>query len=504
MANKRIKDLGTTASTLAADDYIAVDGNANGTRKIVKGDLVNDISTQVAGTYLDEANNLSDVASKDTSKLNLEVPNVGVSPNEVPLSGQLGTMAFQDASGVSVGQLEAEALEVTDKITTKDVGGVTKGQVEFQDSGYTISGGSNLGDIRHDAPRHRWYSGATVLAQFDEGTSYFQNTSVGIGDASPGGKLTIETGSGNGLQLYRSAANANFDAITFRDTTNSATNGRIGFNANELRLEGTNDISFNTGGSETAVIDSSGRLGVGQSTPGNFNAAADDLVVGNSSGNRGITITTGDSSNGYIVFGDATSGANMRGRLAYDHSSDQLYLGAGGATNWKIDGSTGNLIAVQSGNGINFGVVPTSGPSPSSSTLSDYEEGTFTPQIADATSGGNVGSAATALGSYTKVGRVVHFSIVLSTIDTTGMTSGNTFYVRNLPFVQSSGGTPAQLSVKTDDVTFADGIVSSIVGGQSNLYLVSLRSNNSDVNRQVGHLTSGAADVLISGTYIAA
>lgn len=52
------------------------------------------------------ANNLSDVASKDTSKLNLEIPDVGTAPNEVPLSGQLGSMAFQDSAGVSVGQLE--------------------------------------------------------------------------------------------------------------------------------------------------------------------------------------------------------------------------------------------------------------------------------------------------------------------------------------------------------------------------------------------------------------
>ena len=79
---------------------------------MAKADLISQVSTGVSGTYLDEANNLSDVASKDTSKLNLEVPDVGTAPNEVPLSGQLGSMAFQDSSGVSVEQLESDTLTV--------------------------------------------------------------------------------------------------------------------------------------------------------------------------------------------------------------------------------------------------------------------------------------------------------------------------------------------------------------------------------------------------------
>jgi hypothetical protein len=40
--------------------------------------------------------------------------------------------------------------------------------------------------------------------------------------------------------------------------------------------------------------------------------------------------------------------------------------------------------------------------------LDDYEEGTWTPVIADAATGGNVGSATTTEGFYTKVGQVVN------------------------------------------------------------------------------------------------
>lgn len=39
MATTRIKDITTTASQAASDDYLALDGTTNGTRKILAGDL---------------------------------------------------------------------------------------------------------------------------------------------------------------------------------------------------------------------------------------------------------------------------------------------------------------------------------------------------------------------------------------------------------------------------------------------------------------------------------
>ena len=42
------------------------------------------------------ANNLDDVASKDTTKLNLEVPDIGLQANQVPLCGMLNSGAWLD------------------------------------------------------------------------------------------------------------------------------------------------------------------------------------------------------------------------------------------------------------------------------------------------------------------------------------------------------------------------------------------------------------------------
>jgi hypothetical protein len=64
----------------------------------------------------------------------------------------------------------------------------------------------------------------------------------------------------------------------------------------------------------------------------------------------------------------------------------------------------------------------------------DYAIGTFTPVVADAVSGGNTATMNSAQGRYTKVGRMVHVTIQLLNINTTGMSSSSQLYVRDLPF----------------------------------------------------------------------
>lgn len=74
--------------------------------------------------------------------------------------------------------------------------------------------------------------------------------------------------------------------------------------------------------------------------------------------------------------------------------------------------STGNLVIGTSGKGIDFSATA-SAAGMTSELLTDYEEGTWTP------TGGGV-TFSTALGRYTKVGRVVHASgyvVFPSTVD---------------------------------------------------------------------------------------
>jgi len=79
-------------------------------------------------------------------------------------------------------------------------------------------------------------------------------------------------------------------------------------------------LGFNINSSEKARIDSSGRVMIGTTTEGE--STLDDLTIA-TSGDTGITIRSGTSSNGAIGFSDGTSGADeYRVIIDYDHNGD--------------------------------------------------------------------------------------------------------------------------------------------------------------------------------------
>ena len=108
MANTRIKDLSNTATNVASDAFIAIDGSANGTEKISRDNLRQDTADALAAapsTY-----NLAPLTSGSVdvdkggtgsttvagAKTNLEIPTLGTAANEVPLNGMLNSGAWVD------------------------------------------------------------------------------------------------------------------------------------------------------------------------------------------------------------------------------------------------------------------------------------------------------------------------------------------------------------------------------------------------------------------------
>jgi len=99
---------------------------------------------------------------------------------------------------------------------------------------------------------------------------------------------------------------------------------------------------------------------------------------------------------------------------------------------------TGNVIPATAGQGIDF-TANTGAAGMTSELLNWYEEGTWTPVVADATSGGNVAAVGTTVARYTRIGRTVFVQASLDNIDTTGMTAGNNLSIRGLPFANAAG-----------------------------------------------------------------
>ena len=176
-------------------------------------------------------------------------------------------------------------------------------------------------------------------------------------------------------------------------------------------------------------------------------------------------------SNGEIQIGSIDTPSASRGALAIKASTDaqsvpiNLYLQEssggegygvgvdgdgdlnfynGGATSPTLEIRDDNNVAITDGNlvfasghGIDFSATSDSGNGTmSSELLDDYEEGLWVPLIRNTSGSGTYGSSN--VGSYTKIGNMVHIS---GTIHWTAM-SGTTNWsgvIRNLPFASYSG-----------------------------------------------------------------
>jgi len=364
MANTRIKDISTAATTLNSDDFIAVDGSTAGTRKMAKADLISEISSGVSGTYLEESNNLSDVTSVSDAKGNLEIPDVGTAPNEVPLNGMLGSMAFQSAEGISV-----DKLEVTDKVDGNlgintpassthalDVLGSVNCSSAVYAADVVVNGTTptvTLNDTDGDA------NAATAYVQFQQG-----GTGIGkIGDIASGrSAMMVTSDSGKELMFFTNGQNAS-----------SAT--------------------------PAITVDTSQRVGIGSAPAINLGSG---LSVDGGSGYVNLNLVKGSSGTGHAVdFSDENGALQFRVGTNFSSGGNNLIFarGTGSTIAWKIDSATGNLVA--NSTGIDFG---------SGSTLSDYEEGTHTTTATPSSSGSITLNGTSDTLSYTRVGRKVTVS----------------------------------------------------------------------------------------------
>ena len=124
-------------------------------------------------------------------------------------------------------------------------------------------------------------------------------------------------------------------------------------------------------------IDSSGRVGIAQDTPGDFNSGANALVIGNGSGSTGMTIRTGTGNTGNIFFADGTSGSQTyMGAIQYNHTDDALVFGTNGGTErMRITSAGGVEIGTSGSNSLRILQQFTTGSSGADVDVATSERG---------------------------------------------------------------------------------------------------------------------------------
>jgi hypothetical protein len=192
---------------------------------------------------------------------------------------------------------------------------------------------------------------------------------------------------------------------------------------------------------------------------------------------------------GSLILATNANGGDATERMRIDSAGD-------------VNVKTGNLVIGTSGKGIDFSAAtPDGSGTTGSEVLDDYEEGTFTPTLADASGNTIAGSQS---GYYTKVGRNVTFEINLSVGSHSGTTGANDAQVNGLPFaVAATIYSPHTTSAGSMASDVGRGVIFQIFPSTSyGKFYGNNWNTSSHVSVKIQDFGT-AGFVRISGTYIA-
>jgi len=216
------------------------------------------------------------------------------------------------------------------------VGGTNTAIVRFTGTTYSDTGGyvgMNFGGVDLFNQRNNYLRFGTNNT---ERMRISNAGKVGIGESQPTVALDV-SGSDNLSSRIRLAKHASGTSKILqlgadRDTT------AVPF----IGAESNHAFDIITNNTQRVRIDTSGNVGIGTTSPSDYHSLASNLVVA-SSGDTGISLVSGTSSDGRIFFADGTSGGDeSRGHIRYDHSDNSMHFVTNDAgTAIKID-SSGN------------------------------------------------------------------------------------------------------------------------------------------------------------------
>ena len=244
---------------------------------------------------------------------------------------------------------------------------------------------------------------------------------------------------------------------------------------------GGSHLNFYTGGNERARFDSSGNFGLGTNNPNDQTSAGYRSFTVNDSSGGIIDLRRGDIalSGGRLVGLQHEFGLEARSQ----NSSSQIsfYVNNAYTGRWTVDG-------------LCFG-----SDTAAANALDDYEEGNFTPIVRGRTTAGTASYGRTAVGKYTKVGRMV--SVIVDMVFSSANGSGN-IEIAGLPFAAHSGPYvrfAGDVTLLTSGLSWSNQIACYINDTNSHFWITNTPTSG---NYSFVNINSNTTEILLHCTYM--
>ena len=287
-----------------------------------------------------------------------------------------------------------------------------------------------------------------------------------------------------GVVTARSGVNITGGDLTLPDAIihTGDTNTRIRFPASDT-------FTVETAGNERLRITSSGNVGIGSDNP------TEKLDV-----NGGLKVYANTN---IATFKNNQLRSDAAGAYYFDHGTTGQSFTFRTSTSSSLDTtgpsvtSAGN-ISFPSGKGIDFS-ADGNASGMTSELLDDYEEGTFTPIVRGRTTAGTASYGRTAVGKYTKVGRMVDVMVdmVFSGANGSGNIeiAGLPYAAHNGPYVRFAG----DITLLTAGISWSNQLALYINDTNSHFWLTNTPTSG---NFSFVNINSNTTEVLLNCTYM--
>ena len=406
---------------------------------------VNSATTDSVALF-ESSDSTAKIHLKDDSTSNIYSVGIGAVGNDLTFYAAAGgneRMRIDSSGNVGIGTSSpAEKLSIEN------------GYITIKDNAYdeyflskTRSDGSQLVGFQSHS-----LGAISIHANGGEKMRIDRDGNVGIGTSSPDAVLEVDGSSyDDGILITTPLSGSIYNAkLEFRrDLTSGGAKIQT-----ERNPSGGVGLSFNYTANNTAEvagtyseamrIDSSGRVGIGTSSPTEL------IHAYNASGNAFAKV-------------QSLTGGTAGLKLQAAAGESIIYAGAGGLRALTFHPAGSEVVRINS-NGLSF-----NGDTAAANALDDYEEGTWTPAI---TFGGSAVGVTYAFsgGRYTKIGRQVTVNGLLQ-LSNKGTSTGNVS-ILGLPFTIATGSDNySAVSLRLDGVSFANAFMGLGIVNTTSIYI---------------------------------